>query len=149
MYLCAKVINFASFYDFTVRFWNCSGSVVFFGTVPTVWYFLELFRQCGIFWNCSDSVVFACLLVWLLLFVLYFIVCILWIPIKELKHALTIWHPARISWTILIKSCLHCNKVRIYSCIEIDLFETINWSCWNKKLQENIKPMLMLTTELS
>ena len=39
-------------------FWNCSDSVVFFGTVPTVWYFLELFRQCGIFWNCSDSVVF-------------------------------------------------------------------------------------------
>jgi hypothetical protein len=58
MYLCAKVINFASFYDFTVRFWNCSDSVVFFGTVPTVWYFLELFRQCGICWNCSDSVVF-------------------------------------------------------------------------------------------
>jgi hypothetical protein len=29
-----------------------------FGTVPAVWYFLELFRQCGIFWNCSDSVIF-------------------------------------------------------------------------------------------
>ena len=32
--------------------------MVFFGIVATVWYFLELFRQCGIFWNCSDSVVF-------------------------------------------------------------------------------------------
>ena len=39
-------------------FWNCSDSVVFFGIVPTVWYFLELFRQCGMFWNCCDSVVF-------------------------------------------------------------------------------------------
>jgi hypothetical protein len=29
-----------------------------FRTVPTVWYILELFRQCGIFWNCSDSVVY-------------------------------------------------------------------------------------------
>jgi hypothetical protein len=29
-----------------------------FGAVPTVWYFLELFRQCSIFWSCSDSVVF-------------------------------------------------------------------------------------------
>jgi len=39
-----------------------------FLSVPTVWYFLEVFRQCGIFWkcfrqcgifwNCSDSVVF-------------------------------------------------------------------------------------------
>jgi hypothetical protein len=31
---------------------------VFFGAVPTVWYFLELFQQCGIFWSCSNSVVF-------------------------------------------------------------------------------------------
>jgi hypothetical protein len=37
--------------------WKCSDSVVCFGTVPTVWYVLELFRQCGMFWNCSDSVV--------------------------------------------------------------------------------------------
>ena len=29
-----------------------------FGVVPTVWYILELFRQCGIFWSCSDSVVY-------------------------------------------------------------------------------------------
>ena len=64
-------------------FWNYSDSVVFcvfllyFGTVPTVLYFvffyciLELFRQCGIFcfsivfWNYSDSVVFC-------VFLLYF-----------------------------------------------------------------------------
>jgi hypothetical protein len=63
-------------FSFSIRFWNCSDSVVFFvflldfGNVLTVWYFLffywilELFWQCGIFcfsigfWNCSDSVVF-------------------------------------------------------------------------------------------
>ena len=39
----------ASFYDFDIGIWNCSDSVIFFGTVPTVWYFMELFRQCGIF----------------------------------------------------------------------------------------------------
>jgi hypothetical protein len=39
-------IDFASFYDFSIRFWNCSDSVVLFvflldfGIVPTVWYFL-------------------------------------------------------------------------------------------------------------
>jgi hypothetical protein len=32
--------------------------VVFFGAVPTVWYILELFQQCGIFWSCSNSVVY-------------------------------------------------------------------------------------------
>ena len=30
-------------------FWSFSNSVVYFGAVPTVWYFLELFQQCGIF----------------------------------------------------------------------------------------------------
>jgi hypothetical protein len=39
-------------------FWSSSNSVVFFGAVPTVWYFLELFQKCGIFWSCSNSVVF-------------------------------------------------------------------------------------------
>jgi hypothetical protein len=29
-----------------------------FGIVSTVWYFLELFLQCGNFWNCFYSVVF-------------------------------------------------------------------------------------------
>ena len=33
MYLCVRVINFASFFDFDIWFWNC-------GIVPTVWYFL-------------------------------------------------------------------------------------------------------------
>jgi hypothetical protein len=55
---CVKCIDFVSFYEFDI--W-------IFGIVPTVWYFLELFRQCGIFgivltvwysWNCSDSVIF-------------------------------------------------------------------------------------------
>jgi uncharacterized membrane protein len=61
---------------FSIRFWNCSDSLVFlvfrsdFRTVLTVWYFLffdqilELFWQFGIscfsirFWNCSNSLVF-------------------------------------------------------------------------------------------
>ena len=44
-----------------VLIWSLSIILIFyFGTVPTVWYFiLELFRQCDIlFWNCSDSVIF-------------------------------------------------------------------------------------------
>jgi hypothetical protein len=69
---------------FSIVFWNCVDSVIFFvfllyfGTVLTVWYFLffycilELCWQCGIFcfsivfWNCVDSVVFF-------VFLLYFI----------------------------------------------------------------------------
>jgi hypothetical protein len=61
----------------SIVFWNYYDSVVscvfllYFGTIPTVWYFvffyciLELFRQCGIlcfsivFWNYYDSVVFC------------------------------------------------------------------------------------------
>jgi hypothetical protein len=30
MYLCTKCIDFASFNDFDIGFWNCSGSVVLF-----------------------------------------------------------------------------------------------------------------------
>ena len=30
MYLCAMSIDFASFKDVDIRFWNCSDSVVFF-----------------------------------------------------------------------------------------------------------------------
>ena len=47
LFICVLgVLIFASFYDFSIRFWNCSDSVVFFvflldfRTVPTVWYFL-------------------------------------------------------------------------------------------------------------
>ena len=82
MYFCAKGIEFASFYDFSIGLWNCSDSEASFvflwdyGTVPTVWHYLffywtlELSRQCGIIcfpiglWNCSDSVtsfVFHCI----------------------------------------------------------------------------------------
>ena len=97
MYTCARSINFVSVsmiflldfgavptvWYFSIGFWNCSNSVVFFywilerfqqcgiflldlelfqqcgiflldfGTVPTVWYF-----PIG-FWNCSNSVVFS------------------------------------------------------------------------------------------
>ena len=47
-----------SMISFSITFWRCSDSVVFF------YYILEMFRQCGIFcfsitfWRCSDSVVF-------------------------------------------------------------------------------------------
>jgi hypothetical protein len=30
MYLCVRGINVASFYDFSIGFWKCSDSVVFF-----------------------------------------------------------------------------------------------------------------------
>ena len=30
MYLCARNVNFASFYDFSIKFWNCSYGVDFF-----------------------------------------------------------------------------------------------------------------------
>ena len=30
MYLCIKGINFVSFYDFDILFWNCSDSVIYF-----------------------------------------------------------------------------------------------------------------------
>jgi hypothetical protein len=30
MYFCVKGIDFVSFYDCSIRFWNCSDSVVFF-----------------------------------------------------------------------------------------------------------------------
>jgi len=80
-YLCVRGIDFASFYDFSIGFWNCSDSVVFF------YWILELFRQCGIFlldfgtvptvlyfsigfWNCSDSVVFF---YWILLLFCFFV----------------------------------------------------------------------------
>ena len=83
MYTCARSINFVSVsmiflldfgavptvWYFSIGFWNCSNSVVFFywilelfqqcgiflldfGTVPTVWYF-----SIG-FWSCSNNVVF-------------------------------------------------------------------------------------------
>ena len=47
MYMCVMDIDFASFYDFFIGFWNCSDSMVFlellqqygiFRIVPTVWY---------------------------------------------------------------------------------------------------------------
>jgi hypothetical protein len=41
--LCARSIDFASFYDGDIWFYNCSDSVIFFSLdftiVPTVWYF--------------------------------------------------------------------------------------------------------------
>jgi hypothetical protein len=29
-YLCARGIDFAAFYDFSIEFWNCSNSIVLF-----------------------------------------------------------------------------------------------------------------------
>ena len=115
MYLCiTRGIDFAFFYDFvycilelfrqcgilcfSIIFWNCSDSVVFFvfllyfGTVPTVWYFvffyciLELFRQCCmlcfsiVFWNCSDSVVFC---VFHFIYIVYCICLHAYVPILD------------------------------------------------------------------
>ena len=57
--ICVRIIDFASFFDFSIVFWNCSDTVVFFvfllylGTVPTVWYFSI------VFWNCSDTGIFC------------------------------------------------------------------------------------------
>ena len=57
--ICVRIIDFASFFDFSIVFWNCSDTVVFFvfllylGTVPTVWYFSI------VFWNCSDNGIFC------------------------------------------------------------------------------------------
>ena len=31
MYTCVRVIDFASFCDFSIGFWNCSDNVVFLG----------------------------------------------------------------------------------------------------------------------
>ena len=47
---------FASFHDVSIRFWNCSDSVVFWNCSDSV-----VFWNCSdsvVFWNCSDSVVF-------------------------------------------------------------------------------------------
>jgi hypothetical protein len=50
--------------------------VVYFGTITTVWYILELLRRCGIFWNYYDGVVYFgtittvwCILLFILLYV--------------------------------------------------------------------------------
>ena len=57
--ICVRILDFASFFDFSIVFLNCSDSVVFFvfllylGTVPTVWYFSI------VFWNCSDTGIFC------------------------------------------------------------------------------------------
>ena len=55
-----RSVDFAYFYDLSIRFWSCFDSVVFFVFL----FYLELFRQRGIFcfsirfWSCFDSVVF-------------------------------------------------------------------------------------------
>ena len=57
--ICVRILDFASFFDFSIVFLNCSDTVVFFvfllylGTVPTVWYFSI------VFWNCSDTGIFC------------------------------------------------------------------------------------------
>jgi len=45
MYLCVRFIEFASFHDFCIEFWNCLDSVVFFG-----FHVISLF---GNHWNIS------------------------------------------------------------------------------------------------
>jgi hypothetical protein len=56
VYLCVRGIDFVSFYDFAIGFWNCSDSVVIWNCSDSV-----VFWNCSdsvVFWNCSDSVVF-------------------------------------------------------------------------------------------
>ena len=50
-------IDFASFYDFAVGYWNCSDSVVFWNCSDSIVDF-GIVRQCRRFWNCSDSIVY-------------------------------------------------------------------------------------------
>ena len=70
--MCVRCIKLVSFNDFSIRFRNCSDSVVFcifpfisrivllyLGTVPTVWYFSFYFYDFSIrLLNCSDNAVF-------------------------------------------------------------------------------------------
>ena len=50
LYLCVRSIDFVSFYNISIGYWNCSDCVI-----------LELFRLCDIvsigYWNCSDCVI--------------------------------------------------------------------------------------------
>ena len=59
LYLCVRSIDFVSFYNISIGYWNCSDCVILelfrlcdIGTVQTVWYcfywILELFRLCDI-----------------------------------------------------------------------------------------------------
>ena len=63
MYLCVRCIKFASFYDYSIIFRNCSDSVVFLifpfiskifllylGIVLTVWYFVFFFLFLRLFY---------------------------------------------------------------------------------------------------
>ena len=66
MYMCARGIHFASFYDCCI----CAIFVFYFETVPTLCYF------CILFWNCSDIVLILYLILKLFrqcaIFVLHF-----------------------------------------------------------------------------
>ena len=77
MYLCVGGIDFASFYDFDILFWNRSDSVVFcffsIGTVLTVWYFV-IFHG---WWNCPDSVILCYFSIRTVLTVWYFVIFLL------------------------------------------------------------------------
>ena len=77
MYLCVRGMDSVSVSTIVRLYFGTVPTVwyffflLYFGTVPTVWYFLffyyilELFRQCGIFcfsiifWNCSDTGIFC------------------------------------------------------------------------------------------
>jgi hypothetical protein len=56
LYLCVRSIDFVSFYNISIGYWNCSDCVILelfrlcdIGTVQTVWYCF--------YWNCSDCVI--------------------------------------------------------------------------------------------
>jgi len=44
MYICVGGIDFASSYEFSIRFWNCSDSVVFFA-FPIITRTIDLYNK--------------------------------------------------------------------------------------------------------
>jgi len=50
IYLCVKVIDFFSFYDFDILFWSCSESVVFFVFILLALYICLLYPRKGPGW---------------------------------------------------------------------------------------------------
>ena len=81
MYMCVRGINFDSFYCFSVWFWECSDSVVFFvfHFAMTYWTFHGYTETIHIFYakhgytlSCYSIFSFICMFCWSLFVFLYF-----------------------------------------------------------------------------
>jgi hypothetical protein len=84
MYLCDRGFDIVSFYDFSIRFWNCSSVSYFairFWNCSSVSYFAIRF------WNCSVSVVF---------FVFHFITGPRWASVYLMS-----WFDVAFSWIVV------------------------------------------------